>query len=40
MEEEGQVVEVCKARGAGQLDCVFGEKLVERKKLERVMSLV
>lgn len=31
MEEEGQAVEGHRAWGAGQLDYVFGEKLVERK---------
>lgn len=31
MEEEGEVVEGCRAQEASQLDYVFAEKLVERK---------
>lgn len=40
LEEKGQAVEGCRAQGAAQLDCVFGEKLVERKKLRCVMSVI
>lgn len=31
LEEKGKAVEGCRAQGAGQLDCVFREKLVEKR---------
>lgn len=40
LEEKGQAVEGCRTQRAAQLDCVFGEKLVERKKLRCVMSVI